>query len=55
MNKQRADKEGKATNMSSTITVRVEDKTKLWAIEDAEKGKMSAFSSINALMEDLND
>lgn len=55
MNKQRTDKEGKATNMSSTITVRVEDKTKLRAIEDAENGKMAAFSSIDALMEDLND
>ena len=85
--------------MSSTITVRVEDKTKqqanaifkevgidmstainvylkqvirsngipfpvsmdvpnevtLRAIEDAEKGKMATFSSIDALMEDLND
>ena len=85
--------------MSSTITVRVEDKTKkeagaifkeigldmssainvflkqvirskgipfpvsmdtpnsitLKAIKDAEKGKMASFSSIDELMEDLND
>ena len=85
--------------MSSTITVRVEDKLKkeasdvfkevgmdmstaitiylkqvvrtngipfpvtaekpndltLKAIEEAEKGKMASFSSIDALMEDLND
>ncbi len=85
--------------MSSTITVRVEDKTKkeavaifkevgmdmstainvflkqvirskgipfpvstespnavtLRAIEEAEKGKMTSFSSIDELMEDLND
>ncbi len=38
-----------------TVSAEVPNDTTLKAIRAAEKGKMASFSSIDALMEDLND
>ena len=37
------------------VTAEMPNALTLKAIEEAEKGKMASFSSIDALMEDLND
>ena len=37
------------------VTAELPNALTLKAIEEAEKGKMASFSSIDALMEDLND
>ena len=37
------------------VTAEMPNALTLNAIEEAEKGKMASFSSIDALMEDLND
>ena len=37
------------------VTAETPNALTLKAIEEAEKGKMASFSSIDALMEDLND